>query len=102
MASEMAFQPIGTASITTHGTTRTTTFTTTITAPSYQRTFINILVPSPPIAEPVQYTSGPRTVGPASKYSVPSIQVLMVTEVEAIILNVSGSHISTGTFLQPP
>jgi len=98
----MAFQPIDITPITSYGATRTTTFTTTITGSSDQRTFTNILVPSRSATTPVQYTTFPPPVDPASTYYPSSLLILVDTEAVVIVNNADGTPISTGTFLQTP
>jgi hypothetical protein len=93
----MAFQLIDTALITTYGATRTTTFTATITASQSKGTFTNFVCPSPPITESLQFTALPPVALPASKYQPSSLPILIVTEVVAIILNLDGTAVSTGT-----
>jgi hypothetical protein len=98
----MAFQPIDITAITTYEGTRTTSFTTTITATSDQRTFTNILFPSQSVTLPSQCTTLPPLADPTGTYYPSSLPVLVITEAVAIVHNVNGTLITTGTFIQTP
>jgi hypothetical protein len=104
VASEMAFQPIDIVPLTTYEATRTTTFTTTITALSSEGRVMNILFPNPPLTEPLQYTTPPPLLVPASKCYPSPLPILVITDMVAIIVNMNGVPVSTGTFTQtlPP
>jgi hypothetical protein len=95
----MACQPV--ASLTSYGATQTTKFTTTVTAAPSQGTFA-IIFPNPLIIEPLQYTTLPPPLDPASKCNPSSLPILIVTDVVAVILNANGVPVSTGTSVQTP
>ncbi len=81
-----------------YGAVKTTTLSTTVTA--FEGSTSQVQYPNPPRTHATQYTLVPSPTDPASKYFPNPLPILVLTEIDAVVVNPAGQVLTTITSVQ--